>query len=124
MRGLVIRFVLNAAGLYLATRLVPGNGIQLVPDNLQTLLLVALIFGIVNALIAPLVKFVTCLINVLTLGLFTFVINALMLLLTAWIGGQFGIGFKVDGFLSALLGALIISAISFVFSRIFQEWRR
>jgi putative membrane protein len=121
MRGILIRLILNAAGLYLAARLVPGITLQ---GDLWTLLLVALIFGVVNALARPILSSLTCLINVLTLGLFTFVINALMLLLTSWIGTQLKIGFTVDGFVSALLGAVVISVFSFVLSSIIRENRR
>jgi putative membrane protein len=86
-----------------------------------TLALVALIFGLVNALIRPLVKLLTCLINVLTLGLFTLVINAAMLMLSGWIAQQFALGFEVRNFWWALLGALIISVVSFVMNLIFKK---
>jgi len=89
-----------------------------------TLILVALIFGVVNALVRPLLSALTCLINVLTLGLFTFVINALMLMLTSFIGTRFGIGFTVDSFVSALLGAVVISVFSFLLSFLMRENRR
>ncbi len=121
MRGTFIRFIFNAAGLYLAARVVPGISLQ---GDLWTLFLVAVIFGIVNALVRPILLGLTCLINVLTLGLFTFVINALMLLLTSWIGTQLKIGFTIDSFISALLGAIVISVLSSVLSFFIRENRR
>ena len=72
-------------------------------------------------MIRPLVKFLTCLINIITLGLFTLVINALMLLLSSWIAGQVGIGFQVDGFGAAFLGALLISVVSMALNLIFRK---
>ena len=83
-----------------------------------TLLIVALIFGVTNAVIRPIVSVVSLLFERLTLGLFTFVINALMLLLTSWIAQGMDLGFRVDGFLPALLGALIVSIVSFVLGHI------
>lgn len=126
MRGAFIRFVLNVAGLVLAIRLVPGINFQ---GEWWQLLIIALIFGIVNALIQPLLTGLTCLINLLTLGLFTFVINALMLLLTAWIASQLNLAFSIEGrsdldrFISALLGAIVISVFSFVLSLFVHEKR-
>jgi len=79
--------------------------------------MVALIFGFVNAVIHPILILLSLPLEIITLGLFTFVINALMLLLTSWIAQSMGLGFRVDKFLSALLGALIISIVSFVLSR-------
>jgi putative membrane protein len=81
------------------------------------LLIVALIFGLVNAVIRPILILLSLPLEIITLGLFTFVINAFMLLLTSWIAQGMGLGFRVDKFLSALLGALIISIVSFVLSR-------
>ena len=82
----------------------------------MTLLGVALILGLVNALVRPILKALSCGVIVLTLGLFLLVINAAMLLLAAWIARQVGIGFHVDGFGAALLGSLVISLVSFLLS--------
>ena len=81
-----------------------------------SLLAVTLIFGVVNAIIKPIVKVVTCPAFLVTLGLFTFVINALMLLLTGWLAGLFNVDFRVDGFGAAFLGAIVISFVSFLLS--------
>jgi putative membrane protein len=120
MQGAFVRLILNAAGLYLATQVVPGIHLQ---GPVWTLLLVALIFGIVNALVRPIVSCLFSLINLLTLGLFTLVINALMLMLTSFIGTRFGIGFTVDDFVAALFGSLVISLFSFVLSIFIRERR-
>jgi putative membrane protein len=82
-----------------------------------TLLIVALIFGLVNAVIRPILILLSLPLEIITLGLFIFVINAFMLLLTSWIAQGMGLGFRVDKFLPALFGALLISVVSFVLNR-------
>jgi len=82
-----------------------------------TLPVVALIFGVVNAVIRSILILLSLPLEILALGLFIFVINAFMLLLTSWIAQGLGFGFRVDRFLAALLGALIISIVSFILSR-------
>ncbi|MGD8397780.1 MAG: phage holin family protein [Anaerolineae bacterium] len=120
MGRLLISWLINAIALALAAYFVPG--IQVTGDEAWIAIAVmAIIFGLVNALIRPLVKFLTCLINVFTLGLFTLVINALMLMLSGWIAGQLDIGFQVEGFIPAFLGALLISVVSFVSSIILKD---
>lgn len=119
----LIRVLINAAALWVATVLVPG--ISFTGANmLQTLLVVAVIFGVVNAVIKPLLAILTCPIYILSLGLFTFVVNALMLLLTSWIARQLGLGFQVDGFWPALIGAIVISIVSFLLSIVIREESR
>ena len=106
---LAIRFLINALAVWIASHIIKG----ITPlDQLSSLLLVALIFGIVNALIKPVLRVLTCPLQILTLGLFTFVINALMLGLTAWIAQQFSIPFAVNGVGPALLGAVVITLVS------------
>jgi putative membrane protein len=114
--GLIVRILVNAAALWVAAAVVDGVdlGAGTGIEQAVTLLAVAVIFGLVNALIRPIVKFFTLPLTILTLGLFTFVINAAMLLLTAWISAQLDLAFVVDGFVAALLGALVISIVSFV----------
>jgi putative membrane protein len=77
-------------------------------------LLVALIFGVINAIVKPLFRIVTIPIILLTLGIFLLVINALLLMLTSWLSGVFGLGWHVDGFWTALWGSIIISIVSFI----------
>jgi putative membrane protein len=105
----VLRLVVNAAGLYVATRLV--DGVQFEGDWL-TLVGVALVFGVVNAIVKPLTKFFTFPLIILTFGLFLLVINGLMLVLTSRISGWFDLGFTVSGFRAAFLGALVVSVIN------------
>ena len=124
--GLVLRLIVNAVALLAAAWIVPGIELsaargQPTANEWLTLLLVALIFGLVNAIIRPVVVFLTFPITVLTLGLFIFVINALMLILTSWIAAGMGLGFRVNGFVPALLGALIISVVSFIMNRILVD---
>ncbi len=118
MTKFIIRWAINAVGLYAAVWLVPG--IEYLGDWTGILWL-ALIIGLLNALVRPLLKFLTCPLIILTLGLFTIVINTVMLLLTRTIGQSFGIGLSVDGFWSALLGSLVMSAVSIVMSLIFRD---
>jgi putative membrane protein len=117
--SLLISWLVNAIALAVAVWLLPGIYVE--GDAWVAVALMAVIFGLVNALIRPLVKFFTCLINVITLGLFTLVINALMLMLSGWIAQQLNIGFRVDGFLWALIGALVISVVSFVLNLFFKR---
>ena len=117
---LLISWFINAVALAVAVWLLPGIYVEGQSAWLAVALM-AIIFGLVNALIRPLVKFVTCLINVITLGLFTLIINALMLWLSGWIAQQLDVGFRVDGFLWAFLGGLVISVVSFVLNLIFKK---
>ena len=81
-------------------------------DQLITLLVVAAIFGVVNAIVRPIVNVLSIPLYILTLGLFFFVVNALMLMLTSWIAGQLGVPFEVEGFWTAVFGALVITLAS------------
>ena len=111
MRKLLLRWLINGVALYLAAELV--RGIDVV-GSWVVLAVMALIFGLVNALIRPILKFLTCPLILLTLGLFTLVINALMLQLASRLGRLFDLGFYVKDFRSAFWGALVISVVSFV----------
>ena len=121
--SLLISWLVNAIALAVAVWLLDGINVG-GENSWLTLAVVALIFGLVNALIRPLVRFLTCLINVITLGLFTLIVNALMLLLTGWIAQQLNLGFVVRDFWWALLGALVISVVSFVLNLIFKSDRK
>ena len=113
---LLIRFVINAVAIYIAALLI--SGIHL--DGWGAIFFAAIIFGLVNAFIKPLVSLITCLIQVITLGLFTLVINAGMLYFTAWLAQKLSLAFYIDNFISAFLGALVVSVISFVLSKILK----
>jgi putative membrane protein len=106
MRGLIIRWVTTAFALWLTSMFVKGVEF----DGLSSLFFAAVVLGIFNAILRPLVLIITFPINLLTLGLFTFVINGLMLKLTADVVR----GFSVTGFWSAVIGALLLSLFSFM----------
>ncbi len=114
MSKLILRLVINAAALWVAAQIVPGIHLGEGSDvSITSLLLVALIFGLINALIKPIVKLVTCPAYILTLGLFTFIVNALMLQLTAWFSD--GV-LTIDRFWDALIGGIVISIVSALLS--------
>jgi putative membrane protein len=119
---MIIRWAINAVALYAAIALVPG----LTPDNPNwtAYIWMALIFGLVNALVRPILQLLTCPLILLTLGLFTLVINTLMLYVTSYVGDLFGVGLAIDGFLSAFLGAVIISVISLVLTTLVKDTER
>lgn len=112
MERLFIRLGTNALALFVAAQIIPG----IHSEGLIPTVAAAVLFGVVNAFIRPLVSFFTCLLQILTLGLFTLVINAGMLLLTSWVAQTLGIGFWVEGFLAALWGALVVSVVSTLLS--------
>jgi putative membrane protein len=114
MMNFLVKTIANAGALWVAVWLL--QDITLTGDSTGkkawTLLLVALLFGLVNFVVKPVVKLLTLPLFILTLGLITLVINALMLLLTSWLADKLDLGFHVDGFWTAVLGALIISVVS------------
>ena len=107
---LAVRLAVNATGLLLASLIVPGIAI----GDWQSLLAGTAIFAIVNMLLRPLAYLVSCCLILVTFGLFTIVVNAGMLGATAWAAGQFDLNFTVEGFWDAVLGSLVISAVSIV----------
>jgi putative membrane protein len=112
-----VRWGITLLGLLAAAWIV--NGVEV--KGWESLLLAAAIFVGARALLRPLLLFLTCPLQLLTLGLFIFVVNALVLAFTAWLSGQLDIEFDVDGFVAAFLGALVISAVSFVLSRFLRR---
>jgi putative membrane protein len=112
----ILRLLANAAALAIATWILSGITLT-APTTARkvfVLLVVALIFGVLNAIIRPIFALFTAPLILLTLGLFLIVINACMLLLTSWLAGLFDLGWDVDGFWTAVLGAIIISIVSFI----------
>lgn len=105
---ILLRFLVNAAALAAAAFLVPG----ITTGGIGSVLAMALVFGLVNVFIRPIVKILSLPVTILTLGLFSLVVNALLLLFAAWLGKGFGIDFRVNGFLAAFVGALIVSIVS------------
>jgi putative membrane protein len=120
MRPLFVRWVINALALYVAVNIIPGISFDRGP---LALLLVAALFGIVNSALRPILTLLTCPLVVLTLGLFTFVINALLLLFTAWLSRQLDLGLHIEGFGSAFVGGLLIGIVSLVLSLMVGESR-
>lgn len=111
----ITRLLINAAALWAAIRLVPGISFE---GEWWLLFIVALVFGILNAVIRPILWVLTLPFLLLTLGLFTFVLNAFMLWLTSATSDLFGLRFHVDGFGAAFVGALIVTVVSFALSLI------
>ena len=109
----LLRLLINAAALWVATRLV--SGISYTGDGVA-LFGVALVFGVLNVLIKPVLFVLSIPFLILTLGLFTFVLNAVMLLITSAASDALGLGFHVDGFGTAFLGGLVVSIVSFALS--------
>ncbi|TDO67595.1 putative membrane protein [Kribbella sp. VKM Ac-2571] len=123
MKNLIIRLLVNAIALAAASWIVSGITLQgaTTGKRVLTLLIVAAIFGVVNAIVKPVVKVLSFPLLILTLGLLTFVINAAMLMLTSWITGKLDVQFHVDGFWSALFGALIISVVGMILNAVLPE---
>jgi len=109
MRSLFIRWLINTLALYVAVQVVNGLHYDKGPVGL---LIVAAIFGLVNSTLRPILTVLTCPLVLLTLGLFTLVINAVLLMITAWLSAQFDLGFRVDGFWSAFWAGLLIGLVS------------
>lgn len=115
---LLLRWLASAAAVAAAAYFLPG--IRLV-GGVEQLLLVAVILGLVNALVRPVLKFLSCGIIFLTLGLFLLVINAALLYLAAYLAQQVGIGFYVDDFGAAFVGSIIISVVSYLISIVLPD---
>jgi putative membrane protein len=110
-RGFVVRLLINAAALWVATRVVPGVTYS---GGAIPFFGVALVFGVVNTLVGFTTKVLTFPLILVTLGLFIFIINGLMLWLTSVVSGVLGLGFRVEGFWAAFWGALVVSLVSTV----------
>jgi putative membrane protein len=129
MSRFILRWAINAVALYaaVATSLVPGIRMTVDPQSGSntwlSLIWLALIFGLVNALFRPLLKLLTCPLILLTLGLFTLVVNTLLFALTGWVGVQLGVGFTLaePWFWNAFLGSLIVSVVSLVLTLLLKD---
>ncbi|WP_274560499.1 phage holin family protein [Streptomyces spiramyceticus] len=123
MMNFVVKTIANAAALLVAIWLI--KDITLTGDSTgnkaMTLIIVALLFGLVNFLVKPVVNLLTLPLFILTLGLITLVINALMLLLTSWLADKFDLSFHVEGFWTAVVGALIISIVSWALNVVLPD---
>jgi putative membrane protein len=125
MTRFLVRWFINAIAIYMAISIVPGISLgSNLPQPWVAIALLALIFGLLNALLRPLLVLLTCPLIILTLGLGTLLINTLLFYLTGQIGGQFGWGFSVSGFWPAFFGALVVSIVSFVLNVLLKDEKR
>lgn len=115
--GGMLRFLLNiivtAIGLYVVTQFVPGVSVT-PPDDPWAFMWVALVFIVVNAVVGPVLRLLGAPFTILTLGLFALVINAVLFLLAGWLSGVLGLGLRVDGFVPALMGAVVMGIATWV----------
>jgi putative membrane protein len=109
----LLRLLINGVALWVATLIVPGVTYS---GGFIPFLAVALVFGLLNAFVRPILKLLTCPLQILTLGLFTFVINAIILWMTSALSTKLDLGFHVTGFGAAFLGALVITVVSVLLS--------
>ena len=119
MNSFLIRWAINSVALYVAIAIVPGIS----PESTRwfALLILGLIFGLLNAIVRPVLKLLTCPLIMVTLGLFVLILNTVLFVLTGWLGSQFHIGFTVRNFWSAFLGALVVSVVSYVLTLLFKD---
>ena len=120
MTKFILHLVINAIALYLAVVILPGIELR---DSYVSIIWLALIFGLVNALVRPLLQFLTCGLILLTLGLFTLVINGFLFYLTALIGQWFDIGLLISDpvWWNSFLGALVVSVVSIIMTSILKD---
>jgi putative membrane protein len=120
MRSVLMHWLFNAAALWVAAYFLTGLDFN---GTIVQLLLVAAVFGVVNSLLRPLLTVLTCPLILLTLGIFTLVINALMLLVTGWLSTRWGLGFTVNGFWPAFWGGFVVGLVSLLLSVLFGPKR-
>jgi putative membrane protein len=121
----IIQLLINAGALYVAVLLVSGLDFSFEPEGAWLkFLVVAFIFGLVNTFVRPVLRILTFPITIMTLGIFLIVINALMLLLTGVISAELDLGLTVDGFLAALLGAVVVAIVGFALSMVIGTTRK
>lgn len=116
--GFLVRLLITAVAFWIATLIVPGLDVsgRSTAVNGLTLLVVALIFGVINAVLKPLIHVFGCAFYLLTLGLFALVVNALLFLLTGWVARRLDLPFHVDGFWPAFWGAIVVAVAGWLIS--------
>jgi len=121
----VIRVLFTAVAMLVATWILPGIEVtaSTTPRKVGTLIVVALIFGLINAVLKPIIKVVGCVFYILTLGLIGLVVNGLLLWLTSWVAGKLNLPFHITGFWPAFWGAIIIGVVSWLLSITLGEKR-
>src|SRR5215470_14546776 len=120
---ILLKLVITAAAVWAAAMLIPGIHLHThsTAGKAGTLLLVALIFGIINAVLKPIAKTIGCLAYVVTFGLISIVVNGLLFWLTSWVAGKLKLPFHITGFVPAVLGALIVGVVGWVLSLILDR---
>ena len=113
MLRFLLHIIVTAIALYVVTQFVPGVSVT-PPDDPWAFIWVALVFIVVNAVVGPVLRLLGAPLTVLTLGLFALAINALLFLLAGWLAGALGLGLSVDGFVPALLGAVVMGIATWV----------
>jgi len=113
MIRLLLSVVTTAIALFLVTRVVPGVDVT-PPDDPWAFIWVAVLFMVVNAVVSPIAHALGTPLKILTLGLFSLVINALLFMFTGWLSGVLGLGLQVDGFVAALIGAVVMGVATWV----------
>jgi putative membrane protein len=121
--GLLIRLVINAVALWITTLVVPGIEVSgsTTWRTIATIVIVGAIFGLVNAILKPIIKVIGCLFYILTLGLIAFVVNALLFLLVDWLSGELDLPFTIDGFWPAFWGAIVMTVVSWLLSLVIPD---
>lgn len=121
--GFLIRWLINAVALWVTTKVVSGINLEAegTSKGILTIVVVALIFGLVNAIIKPILKIVGCVFYILTLGLIALVVNALLFLLVDWLAGLLDLPFSIDGFWPAFWGAIVMGVVSWALSLIVPD---
>lgn len=120
---ILIKLIITAVALWIATLVIPGIHLHThsTAGKIGTLVVVALIFGIVNAILKPIVKTIGCLAYVITFGLISIIVNGLLFWLTSYIAGKLSVPFHIDGFVAAVLGALLVGIVGWVLSLILDR---
>jgi putative membrane protein len=121
--GIIIRLIISALALWISTLVIDGITVEgSAAEKAGTLLVVAVIFGVVNAVLRPIIKVLGCWAYALTLGLIAIVVNAALLMLTSWIAEQLDLSFDVDKFWpTAVLGALLIGIVSWLLNLVVPD---
>ncbi len=122
MKKFLLKWLINSVALYAAVAFVPGITPQ--TDNWLSFVWLAAIFGLLNSILRPVLKILSCPLILITFGLFLLIINTFLFSLAGQLGTNFGIGFTVDGFMSAFWGAIVVSLVSMVLQGLFRDEKR
>ena len=122
MSKFIVRWAINAVALFVAIYIVNATigGINVESNSWLAYAWMGLVFGLVNALFRPLLSILTCPLIILTLGLFTIVVNTILFYLVGWFGRLFGVGFTIENFWSALFGSVLVSLVSVILTLMFK----